>query len=586
MGTNVEYGPIVLQNVLTESFEQQAVMDDSNTDLLYHKFNIRVSGVVATSSQGGTHGADVSGATATEMMANLQNTLLHPRQAFRYKIGDEILVQATPDSRSAYRDVNNGPKPQNCNITHVASNRVFRVSFSIEIAIVLCGTQDLITYGIKTGIGVQASSSPVLNHRWSLSETKNQDFYTTRSWSGTLRTAHSNFSPQWMRHVVVPKLHRGYRRKSMTFTATPDGLNLKYEIVDEEMHAAPPYPATSWAGSYKESVGAGGRIGIATVNVEMTGPPGVNKRDLLTRCAAVCYDRIGWHVGPQLDAAAKTAHLRSAVFQDYLHENRVGMQVEFFRTTRDHQRYLGVVFDKMGKPLSRKRVKGYSRTRWLTPNPYDSKTPAGAFVMYLQSPCDNRHGMVLPARLNAERPKRTETYDPGKPETSYGVVDNLQADQQNELSTDHAKFPYTYVELSSRYVIKHGKYQMPIADDEPEEGAATCVVVSLHAPIAQRIQHMVAERISEWPQLPKPEDNKDPNGIQETLLSEDLLVHGRELMADGKSYMHRIEMEYVYALSRPPTATEQLRAGSDPSDATKPKDSTFPLKDRKAGLIE
>ena len=47
MSTTIQYNGVLIRNVLTQQFKQECVYDSSNTDLLYHKFLIRVRGYVS-----------------------------------------------------------------------------------------------------------------------------------------------------------------------------------------------------------------------------------------------------------------------------------------------------------------------------------------------------------------------------------------------------------------------------------------------------------------------------------------------------------------------------------------------------------
>ena len=589
MATNLQYGDITIQNCQTERFEQSCRYDETGTDLIYHEFNIDVSGIVALGASGGFHGVNVSGADATEIMRDVHAKMMHPRQEFIYSVGGTTLLAASPDVQYTNRDVNNGPKPQSCNITHIAGNKVYRIRFSIQVCIVLCVGEHK-DYLTGQTVTVPFSSSPILNNRWSLIDTKDENLYTTRTWTGILRVAHTAVNPNWLRHMCLPHQTKGFRRQRMNWTATPDGLSLKYEITDKQEYQAPPHPATTMRGTYTESVGAGGKLGHARVNVELQGPPDAAKDDLYVRCVQICLDRIGTFT--ETMPAGNQPVLLSAQLTEYLGECRVSLSVEFLRAPNTAgqpglvpQRYWNAVTTTIGTPF---RMTGYDPKQFIKPSPYDGSSPAGVFVMYLQSPCNDWHGMAHAAPIPAEETTPVQGYDDNHQPTQYfGVSEDLQQDPLIErYSEAHATWPYTFYQLSNRYIINHGKTQLAIADDDAALTDPSAVVVKLHRPMATRLLHVTAERVGQWPEVPKPVDLSDPNDIPETVLSEDILVHDKELMQDGKNYKYRLEIEYVFALSRAPTATEKLRAGSDPADTTRPADSFYPLNLRTEGNIE
>lgn len=63
----------------------------------------------------------------------------------------------------------------------------------------------------------------------------------------------------------------------------------------------------------------------------------------------------------------------------------------------------------------------------------------------------------------------------------------------------------------------------------------------------------------------------DPDGIREVLASTEIDTSAPQIEADQASRSFAIRALYTYALSRPPTAAEKLRAGSIPMDATAPE---------------
>ena len=593
-GTDILYGNVRLRNVQTESFEQNVIYDESGTDLLYHQFRIRVNAIVTLSANTGEIGAVVPGSTATEMQGNLHAAMMHPRQDFKFYVDDEVLLESSHHSKDPYRDVNNGPKPQRCAITHIAGHKMFRISWEVEIAVVLCG-EGRTDYYTEDGQPIIApmTASPVLNNRWTLSEEKDQDFATSRTWTGKLRVAHIDYNPNWVRHLVVPQKAKGYRRMRMRFLASANGLELNYEITDRQEYEAPPFPATSWSGQYREGAGPGGKIGSASVSVTLSGPPNGAKADLLSRAAEICRDRIRY--GKSKDTALGEPILVETTIVDHIGVNRVTVEAHFKRfgnkdepTGSAVRLYLGAVVARMGTPME---LKGYDPKKFPSPSPYDGTTPVSAYIMYLQNPCGSVFGMPYARPGKPEKPEPDP--DPDDPPSQYNNQPYPLPDPQEDTQTsqEQNKAPYTWVELSNRYVINHGVIQVPLFYKSvdllhKENQDASSLMIQVHPKTCRRIQHMSAERIGDWPTLPSPEATPDPNGIPERILREDLLVHGRELMTDKNTYMHRVEMEYVYGMARAPNANELLRSGSDPADTTTPEESTFPLATRQGEVIE
>jgi len=67
----------------------------------------------------------------------------------------------------------------------------------------------------------------------------------------------------------------------------------------------------------------------------------------------------------------------------------------------------------------------------------------------------------------------------------------------------------------------------------------------------------------------------DHNGIKEVILEAHILPEVPELMPDGVLRRWRAQCKYTYALERPPTFLESLRAGSSPTDKSTPYTNLF-----------
>jgi len=559
-GASLFYQGVELRNVRTLRFEQRSRYDSSGTDLLHHTFTIRVEGVVHAGDAAHLGAAAPSpAATAAGAVAAIRTALMQPRGALVYQVNEEIVLQADATKTSAHRDVNNGPLPRFFDIRQIAAGRLFRVEFEIEVALAEPGPS---SGNAPSGV---ARSGDVLSHRWTFEETRDEDFFATREWKGRLRVAHADCNPHHYRRLTLPPLSAGYRRQRMQFVAAADGLTLDYTITDQQQHAAPPAPATDWEATYSEATGNEGGHGFAEVKVRLSGPPNARKRDLAAACAAVVEARLG-DLRRSLGQSGN-AHLKSATIIEHLHSNDVEMQVRVLRAASG-ARFLNNPTKKLGRPLA---ISGYDPQQALLPTAYDASTPAGAFAMYLQSPHEPAHGMTQSATLTpiGQSPTRAA----GAAVEYLSSPGTLPQDDSIGLSPFHVQHPYTHVEIENRYRVQSGRKQAPLCT--PTASGATSALINMHPPQAQREFYMKAERIGDWPELPRPEDTFDPNGIAEALLEEEVLTAAPELMPDGKTLLYRVEAKYVFALSRAPTLLEKLRAGSSPIDVTSPNQNLY-----------
>ncbi|MEK9811221.1 MAG: hypothetical protein VW362_12285, partial [Candidatus Nanopelagicales bacterium] len=163
----------------------------------------------------------------------------------------------------------------------IVGDEVLAIEFEIEICMVQCDT---------TG-KVPDNESGILSNRWSMSDTVDRNFYTTRTITGRLVTINGNLSSHALRKWVVPRLQPGFRRDSMSFTATNDGLKLDYTIVDKEVAFAAPDPATEWNTQYRVSSNDA-KLVDAEIGVYLAGPSDVDKLALTRIAIAVLEARV------------------------------------------------------------------------------------------------------------------------------------------------------------------------------------------------------------------------------------------------------------------------------------------------------
>ena len=571
MSTDVTYNQVEMKNVLTTRFEQSCQYDESNTDLMFHKFSIAIEGIVHA-----TVAADTiilppgNPASAVTSMDLIQATLMHPRARFTYKIGDETLLEANSNELSANRDVDNGPKPQRCDITHIAGNKVFRVRYEIDVSIVKCGVKG--EEGSLAETKRQAlQSSDVLNNRWTLEDTLDENFYTTRTWSGKLRVAHQALVPQLYRGLVIPPLLSGYKRMSMRFSQTPDGLNLNYQINDKQVHAAPPSPATSWSGEYLESTTKSGAKTTAEVSVRMHGPPHADKRLLLTRCVQAIETRLG-NLRKGFDAiAANGIGKRRAIlvlnssFRESLDKNEVEMRVNVLRTV-EPARFLNLVKKRFGRDLSVGFL-NYKEENNPVPPAYDPTTPLGIFITYTQTPCDPYHGVPLISNRSANSPGEHELPDIIIEPTSPGDLPNDPTGGTSEDESSGKTF-HTHSEVDVRYVVNNGIIVMPIAKSSGTKEEITQLPVRIALPTEHKI--ITGERTAQDgpPNIPAGGDVGSEGDIDIVIIEHAHANVAPKLLPDGASLEHHREFEQRLALMRPHKPEEKEDAGSNPEDAT------------------
>lgn len=243
--TRIDYNGVTINNALTRSFGQRCVYDDSNTDLVLHKFNLQFTGHISIPVANQTpaqqllgvqlDGAIVNSAPALAIQ-QIRARLLQPRYQFVMTVGQDQILNVIPGEVLAptngtsqpWGDVDNGPKPIRCDIAAIYGTSLFKFEYEIEMSVVECGDRD------------GNNSSGVLSNRWSWTEVWDQDYYRHRTIQGRLRGSNGAVPASAYRLGVFPPLENGFARKSINLVSDRSGLVLDYTIEDEEMYAAPP----------------------------------------------------------------------------------------------------------------------------------------------------------------------------------------------------------------------------------------------------------------------------------------------------------------------------------------------------------
>jgi len=647
--TTVIYNDVILRHCETKSFEQTIVYDESRTDLMYSKFRIRVaSTLAAVRSSGNSFGIAPptgSGTTATQRERTIQRLLSEPRKDFWMLIDsgvaneqmtpaqlaaltppantgiDDFLLIATGNidgmmslhplsdqygsgdaiERINVVDVENGPKPTNVTVTEIIGGRTFRVEFEIEICRKFCpagGSLDLPPPFDIWG-SIVPTGSTVLSNRWHLDESKDENWITTRVLQGTLRVTQKTFWPHLIRSVCVPPLLRGYKRVRQSFVDDPTGLILKYRIEDQQAHAAPPWPAVAWKAHHAESAsGPNGSILTGEISIRLTGPPGVDKVQLIGAAGKVANDRIKG-LSPTFDGDGRPSYatiINSASVVNVLDEPVIEMRVNARYTDKDQKKNLMIRINEMGRPLTtlvsadnpQYQVEGYDPRIWPVPLAYDSLTPAGIFACYLQSPCSVWHAMPggsLPGAL--ETPTRPDVADSGYPDadlysSSHDLPDEddfikSEPSEDDDGPEDIFTFPYHFVDLENEYLTHNGWSQLPYADTDPNANK-TALLVQLHGRVSKRVLTVTASRDGEMPLIPAlTEDVTDHNGIREVMESSSIAIKAPELSSGGTNRRYAVKCVYVYLLERAPRLNEKLRGGSTQIDKVLPQDNWLDL---------
>jgi len=551
MGTNLTYNNIELTNVTTLDFDERVVEDESGTDALYHEFTIRVSFVVHQSDKELIHGYSGSSSFMSSIQ-HLESALMLKRKSFHFSINGFKVLFSDQEN-----DCNNGPTPLSFKVVRVMGSNSAVCEYSIKVAILRCHAEDSVQY---------SSGNPnILNNRWSVEESRDEDMALSLQIEGVLRLRNANVgSPLAFRDAVIPTLQKGYKRHHIRVVSSKDGLTLRYSILDKQGHEAPPWPAVSWSGTYTETVKGGGGLQHAYLNIRLKGHPDASRKTLAFHAGEIAVQKI-----PALKDKTK-AFLEEFTLMESLHENTVELRcrVRHLLAVED---YKEEIVKKIGVPLKFESIKDYDKKRWQQAD-FPAGSPGLALTCYLQSPCGGDHAIKrIPAATGQSSEQSDDQPDT---ETGYGDLTQEQVNQDpqyrdgNQIDNETQQKGMYDPQRSTmmvHYTTDQGKIPLPIAAggelqsvDSKEDTVKTIKVTS---GVTYKHYKINLIRLGAPPEHPAlPQTRKNTAGVTETLIDCTKTPINRGTDADGVQSKFQLIIRATYSLSRSLTEDEQLEA--------------------------
>ena len=130
----LDYGPISLDVIKTNTIDRTPVMTDDGADLLYEKWEIEVEGIYnpETVSYAGSPPVAGCGNFPAETDAAIHWTLMQPRQVLVYTVNGVILLHSPSDPQGDLDvDAYVGPQPVECAVKQIGSTKTWVVTFRI-----------------------------------------------------------------------------------------------------------------------------------------------------------------------------------------------------------------------------------------------------------------------------------------------------------------------------------------------------------------------------------------------------------------------------------------------------------------------
>lgn len=262
----ITYGGSSLPYPLHTSFVQEAMYDEvGKTDWYITKFDITVQCLI-NANYAGMLG--VSGSTPAELMRNLRQNLLKPRQTLSIQCGGVELIPFP--QAGATVDAQNGPQPQSCVLTQL-TNTTFLMTYRIVAK--YWETPQVMDGETPTGLGTPANDC--LYNRWTESVMMDRRGYSTRTRNGKFIIRSDNVAQRSVDEVrtqmAVTGIPKGFYRESAAYTVDPSGLGIQYALVDKETWNNPPAGVHEISGRYTETTARRGWMRFGQVELTVKG---------------------------------------------------------------------------------------------------------------------------------------------------------------------------------------------------------------------------------------------------------------------------------------------------------------------------
>jgi len=265
------YNSITLPYPFHTAFSQETIYDNMGeepTDWAYMKADITVQCVLNAAWANSAAGNIAPSTPPSTLMKAIRARLLKPRQALTITFGSNTLL---PDIIGKGVDAKNGPQPQSCVITQMTDS-TFLMTYRI-IAHYWENT-DVASDG-KTTTVKNKPGNTVLYNRWSETVSIDKRNYSTRTREGKYVIRSDNtagkIADEVRSQMAIVGVPPGFIRDSAEYTVTPDGLAIKYRIVDREVYLMPPPPAFTATGTYTETSTKFGAVRWGEAHVRLEG---------------------------------------------------------------------------------------------------------------------------------------------------------------------------------------------------------------------------------------------------------------------------------------------------------------------------
>lgn len=590
MATKLFYNDVELRNVLTRDFVEEAVYDESETDIIYWKYMISVSTVIYRRPASQPKADAILGViidnqdqSPAALLKVIEGKLKENRKAFRFEVdGVKILeVYAAGTEENADEgvsidkyDVNNGPRPVRYKLTQLSSG-AFRIEYTIEVA-----------------VGCTESQNPpmVINNRWRTADNIDEHGKVTRTWEGRLRLRYAikhEHQAHTFRSLCLPPLAKGFRRKDVRFLVEPNGLELVYLVTDLQIATqAIPAPATMIFGTHSETITIDASNSIGEANVTVEGLPTAPKSNLIEIGISFVEQKLQLKQGNGKRHMILSYTIVDSFSPDH---NRIEVRARVRHVLDTNAVRLAAVNTLLvGQPLDWTSLPNGGAQ--VNPNISAGVKLAKSMFCALQTPCDKEPATLdiddeaitstegeSIDRASSDAPDTSEKYTP---DFQYTIVARealsaaySAAGKLAQQSDEHVSFPWQEFRMDTSIDVHSGYIGLPISGPANSQ-SASMAFIQLHRPTSKRIVRVSSERIGQWPTMP-PGTDITVDGIFCKFLKGKFLFGNQVLLANAEDYLYRLESQHEYGMERAYAASDaQITPAKHPylnTDGTDPE---------------
>lgn len=289
------YNSVVLPYPRCLDFRQDAVFEESNTDRILTRIDVTVQSTINANYMSFVcPDLVVGGAPTTDQAAEIMNVirsrLLKPRKALSYTFASRQLI---PQRAGVNGDVDakNGPQPQSCTILELNN-----VTFLVTYRVVAHYWENIGVNAQLNPATVNRAGNPVLYNRWSETVDIDSTDFSRVIREGTYAIRSDNdrglIADRFRETMAQLGVPSGCLREASSYSVTPDGLAIRYRVVDKEVFKLPPQPAFEADGEYTESASRSFAKRFGDVRVRLRGAKTTSQAILLNTAVAVCASKL------------------------------------------------------------------------------------------------------------------------------------------------------------------------------------------------------------------------------------------------------------------------------------------------------